>query len=129
MLHHTSLPVANLERARDLYASALDELGYQVVCEGEDFVGFGIELGKDKFVIKLSTTPGSLGPQGHLAFSATSRAAVDAFHKTAVDKGAIDNGAPGLRRHYGPDYYASFIVDFDGHHIEAVFNARADSDA
>ena len=123
MLHHASIPVANLQKSRDLYAAALGKLGYRIVGEGETFVGFGTEPGKDKFALKVSARPGSLGSQGHLAFSAPSRTAVDEFHSAALDKGATDNGLPGLRRHYGPNYYAGFIIDLDGHRIEAVFNA------
>ena len=129
MLHHTSLPVADLGKSRCLYAAALGKLGYDIVCESENFVGFGTEPEKDKFALKLSETPGSLGPQGHLAFAAPSREAVDEFHEIALEKGAIDNGPPGLRRHYGPSYYACFIIDFDGHRIEAVCNAQDNGDA
>ena len=128
MLHHTSLPVADLEKSRDLYESALGKLGYVVVCETENFVGFGTEPGKYKFAIKLSIATGSLGPQGHLAFSAPSRRAVDEFHRAALERGATDNGPAGLRLDYGPNYYAGFIIDFDDHQIEAVFNAETNID-
>lgn len=61
-------------------------------------------------------------PGFHLAFSAPSREAVDSFHKNALENSGHDNGPPGLRPHYGPTYYAAFVVDPDGHHIEAVIN-------
>ncbi|WP_369819207.1 hypothetical protein [Pelomonas sp. Root1444] len=62
----------------------------------------------------------------HIAFSASSRKAVDQFHAAALAHGGIDNGAPGLRKHYGPNYYAAFVVDPEGHRIEAVINRACD---
>ena len=91
-------------------------------------MGFGTEPGKDRFAIKSSISSQSLGAQGHLAFAAPSRPAVDQFHIAALENGAIDNGPAGIRAHYGPNYYAAFIIDLDGHHIEAVFNERATCD-
>ena len=128
MLHHASIPVADLAKSRDLYEFALSKLGYVVVCEAENFVGFGTEPEKDKFALKHSSMATPLGPQGHLAFSAPSRKTVDEFHRAAIEKGATDNGPAGFRPNYGPNYYACFIIDFDGHQIEAVFNAKSDID-
>ncbi len=79
--------------------------------------------GKDKFAIMQLDGAASAGPGFHLAFAAPSREAVDAFHEASIRQGASDNGAPGLRAHYGPDYYAAFIIDLDGHRIEAVHRA------
>ena len=123
MLHHVSLPVADLEGSSALYDAALAALGYRRVCSGAGFVGYGIEEGKDKFAIKHSVPSASAGPRFHLAFAAPSRDAVDAFHDAAILNGASSDGAPGLRAHYGPSYYAAFVVDLDGHRIEAVHNA------
>jgi catechol 2,3-dioxygenase-like lactoylglutathione lyase family enzyme len=125
MLHHVSLPVADLESSGALYDAALAALGYRRVCSGRGFAGYGIEDGKDKFALKHSLPSASAGPRFHLAFVATSREAVDAFHEAAILHGASSNGAPGLRAHYGPDYYAAFVIDLDGHRIEAVHNAPA----
>lgn len=122
MLHHISLPVADMEKASRLYDAALAALGYRRVCSGRHFTGYGIEDGKDKFAIKHSNPSISAGPKFHLAFAAPSQEAVDAFHQAALQYGATDNGLPGLRAHYGPTYYAAFIVDLDGHYIEAVHN-------
>jgi catechol 2,3-dioxygenase-like lactoylglutathione lyase family enzyme len=69
--------------------------------------------------------PAHPGPGFHIAFAAPDRAAVDAFHQAALAAGGIDNGGPGLRLHYGPTYYAAFVIDPDGHRIEAVFKAPA----
>ena len=122
MLHHLSLPVANLNDSAALYDAALRELGYRRVCSGDGFAGYGIEAGKDLFAIMRTTPAISVGGGFHLAFAAPSHDAVDAFHAAALEHGATDNGAPGLRPRYGPAYYAAFVIDLDGHHIEAVIN-------
>ena len=122
MLHHISLPVADLERSSTLYDAALAALGYRQVSSSDGFVGYGVEDGKDKFAIKHAVPSASAGPRFHLAFAAPSRGAVDAFHRAALEHGAVDDGGPGPRPHYGSHYYAAFVVDFDGHRIEAVHN-------
>lgn len=63
------------------------------------------------------------GPGFHIALAAPSREAVHAFHEAALQHGASDNGPPGPRPHYGPNYYAAFSIDLDGHRIEAVHNS------
>ena len=68
---------------------------------------------------------GKVGTPTHLAFRARTRRAVDAFFKAAIEAGAKDNGAPGLRKENGPNYYAAFVLDRDGHNIEAVSFAKA----
>lgn len=120
MLHHISLPVADLEKSSRLYDAALAALGYRRVCSGTDFAGYGLEDDQDKFALKQIVPAASAGPRFHLAFSAPTRAAVDQFHAVALAHGATNDGGPGLRPHYGPNYYAAFIIDLDGHRIEAV---------
>jgi catechol 2,3-dioxygenase-like lactoylglutathione lyase family enzyme len=122
MLHHVSLPVSDLEKSTSLYNAALSALGYKRVCSGTDFSGYGFEEGKDKFTIKHVTPSASAGPRFHLAFNATSQDAVNSFYRAALEHGAACNGEPGFRKHYGPNYYAAFVIDLDGHHIEAVCN-------
>lgn len=122
MLHHISLPVANIEKSTALYDAALSALGYRRVCSGKDFAGYGIEDGNDQFAIKQINPSTSAGPRFHLAFSAPSRKAVDQFYEVALSNGATDNGNPGLRKQYSPTYYAAFIIDLDGHRIEAVID-------
>ena len=117
MLHHVSFAVANLEASGAFYDAALGALGYRRVFEDDTAIGYGVEDGKDKFCIKLRSPVVAPGPGFHLAFSAPSRAAVDRFHSSALAAGGRDNGAPGLRPHYGPGYYAAFLVDPDGHHV------------
>ena len=123
MLHHVSFAVANLSASGAFYDAALGALGYRRVFEDDTAIGYGIEDGKDKFCLKLRSPAVAPGPGFHLAFSAASRGAVDLFHSAALAVGGQDNGPPGLRPHYGPSYYAAFLVDPDGHHIEAVINA------
>jgi catechol 2,3-dioxygenase-like lactoylglutathione lyase family enzyme len=120
MLHHASLAVANLKLACTLYDAALGALGYRRVSKGPGFAGYGVEDGRDKFALMEAGPTASSCRGSHLAFAAPSRAAVDAFHRAAVQHGAADNGGPALRPHYGPEYYAAFVIDPDGNHIEAV---------
>lgn len=125
MLHHISLPVSDLQASRSLYDAMLGALGYRCVCESRGFAGYGVEEGKDRFALMQVQNPGAARPGFHLAFAADSPGAVDAFHVAAMQYGATDNGAPGPRPHYGSSYYAAFVVDFDGNHIEAVHNGNA----
>ena len=120
MLHHASLPVADLERSCSLYDAALAALGHRRVSRAPGFAGYGSEEGRDKFALMEVGSAATAGAGSHLAFAAPSRGAVDAFHRAALQHGATDNGRPALRPHYGPDYYAAFIIDLDGHRIEAV---------
>ena len=123
MLQHASLPVADIDRAVSLYDAALAALGYRRVCNGPGFAGYGVEDGKDKLSLKQTAPSAPAGPGFHIALAAPSREAVHAFHEAALRHGAADNGAPGPRPHYGRTYYAAFIIDLDGHRIEAVHNA------
>lgn len=129
MLHHISLGVSDIDRAAAFYDAALAPLGYVRVWEDlapgadDQAVGYGVAGGGDKLAIKLRRKgQRPPGPGFHLAFAAPDRQAVAAFHAAALAHGGRDNGGPGLRAHYGPNYFAAFVVDPDGHHIEAVFN-------
>jgi catechol 2,3-dioxygenase-like lactoylglutathione lyase family enzyme len=125
MLHHISLPVEDLPAAKAMYAAALAALGYRLVAEAAGFAGFGLVDGEDIFAIAARRPALAAGPGFHLAFAAPSRAAVDRFHAAALAHGARDNGAPGLRPDYGADYYAAFVIDRDGHRLEAVHKTGA----
>jgi len=129
MLHHISLGVSEIERSARFYDAALLRLGYVRVGEdltpGDDdqAVGYGTPGSGDKLAIKLrSADARAPGPGFHLAFSADTHAAVDAFHAAALCNGGQDNGAPGLRPDYRDSYNAAFVVDPDGHRLEAVLN-------
>jgi catechol 2,3-dioxygenase-like lactoylglutathione lyase family enzyme len=124
MLHHISFGVVDLERAARFYDAALGSLGYVRVWADLSAVGYGLPGGGDLFAIKLRAGAHQVPGAGfHLAFAACSREAVSAFHEAALQAGGQDNGAPGLRPDYGPNYFAAFIIDPDGYHVEAVFNA------
>ena len=123
MLDHLGFPVSDYVRSKRFYEQVLAPLGYGVVMEvtpeqtgGFWAAGFGAG-GKPSFWISGG---GPLNGRMHIAFVAQDRAAVDAFHRTALAAGAGDNGRPGLRPHYHPDYYGAFVLDPDGHNIEAV---------
>jgi catechol 2,3-dioxygenase-like lactoylglutathione lyase family enzyme len=120
MLHHISLPVSDLPASQALYTAALRALGYRLVAAAPGFAGFGVDDGEDILALSAREPAIAAGPGFHLAFAAPSRAAVDQFHAAALAHGAQDNGAPGLRLHYGPSYYAAFVIDGDGHRLEAV---------
>jgi catechol 2,3-dioxygenase-like lactoylglutathione lyase family enzyme len=120
MLHHISFGVRDLELSGAFYDAALGALGFRRVFEDNTAIGYGLVDGQDKFCLKLRPAAEAPGIGFHLAFSAPSRSAVDIFYESALRIGGQDNGAPGLRPHYGPTYYAAFLIDPDGHRIEAV---------
>lgn len=117
MLDHVTLRVHDLAASKAFYAALLAPLGYAVIAEYPEAIGLGAG-GKPDFW--LAPDPAA-APQ-HLAFAAPTRAAVDAFHAAGLAAGGRDNGAPGLRVHYHPNYYGAFIDDPSGHHMEAVIH-------
>ena len=123
MLHHLSFGVRDLALSGAFYDAALGALGFRRVFEAAEAIGYGLSDGEDVLYLQQRPDAAAPGPGFHLAFAAPSRAAVDAFHARALRAGGKDNGAPGLRPHYGPHSYAAFLVDPDGHRIEAVCKA------
>jgi len=123
ILDHVGLSVTDFERAKAFYARTLAPLGIVLVMEvgppetaGDRAAGFGRE-GKPDFWI---ATGGRTGPRIHVAFAARDRGEVRAFYEAALLAGAVDNGGPGLRPHYHENYFGAFVLDPDGHNIEAV---------
>lgn len=119
ILDHIGFGVNDFETSRAFYLAALRPLGGEIIMEGEETSGCGFgRSGKPELWLyrakKAPSTP------LHLAFVAESRADVQAFYKAALAAGGRDNGAPGLREHYHPAYYAAFVRDPDGHNVEAV---------
>jgi catechol 2,3-dioxygenase-like lactoylglutathione lyase family enzyme len=120
-IDHVKLPVTNLDASRAFYAAALAPFGYKLVYDHEPELGFGLGDGGDdnEPLGLLRGDPPNV--RCHVAFSASSTAQVDAFHAAALAAGGRDNGAPG-ERPYGGYYYAAFVLDPDGHNIEAVYH-------
>lgn len=112
MIEHVSLRCGDPVASRRFYELALAPLGYKVDREYGDAFGF-VQGGRHDFWV----TAGNVGTPNHLAFHADSEAAVDRFYRAAIAAGGKDNGAPGPRRDYG---YAAFVLDPDGHNVEAV---------
>jgi catechol 2,3-dioxygenase-like lactoylglutathione lyase family enzyme len=118
MLDHLGINVSDFERSRDFYAKALAPLGLKQLMEpAPGFCGFGGEDGKPFFWISGQREPTTTNV--HVAFASPDRATVDAFHAAALDAGATDNGGPGIREIYHPNYYGAFVLDPDGNNVEA----------
>ena len=132
MIDHTGIIVADVARSRLFYAAALAPIGYRVLAEipaavsgSTEVIGFG-EPPKPDFWISGATAGRPVNhPPLHVAFRVANRTQVDAFFHAAIAAGGRDNGAPGLRPHYHPNYYGAFVLDPDGHNIEAVCHEPA----
>ncbi|HEV3190619.1 MAG TPA: VOC family protein [Polyangiaceae bacterium] len=128
MIDHTGLDVSDAARSRRFYEEALAPLGYKVLMEVPiEFTGGAVVLGlgvppKPDFWLHQGSPQ---KPRLHVAFRADNRALVDAFYRAALAAGGKDNGAPGLRAHYHKDYYGAFVLDPDGHNIEACCHSPA----
>jgi catechol 2,3-dioxygenase-like lactoylglutathione lyase family enzyme len=123
MLDHIGFSVSDFERSKSFFIEALAPLDINLLHEvtpeqtgGDAHAGFGT-VGRPYFWIGNGQRPvGGL----HVAFTAASRSQVEAFHRAGLSAGGRDNGGPGLRPHYHPNYYGAFILDPDGNNIEAV---------
>ncbi len=116
MYDHIGLRVKDLDAAVRFYQAALAPLGFVLCSRDDSSAGFGP---KGEPALWIYPT-GKKGDGAHLAFRAPSRSAVDKFHAAGVDAGGKDNGKPGVRADYAPNYYAAFLVDPDGNNVEAV---------
>ncbi len=116
MIDHSGVSVSDVAKSKAFYLAALAPLGYTVLMEFERFAGFGVAPKPDFWIGQGKPNV----PPIHIAFRAESRAKVDAFYKAAMAAGGSDNGAPGPRPQYHPGYYGAFVLDPDGHNIEAV---------
>jgi len=126
MLDHIGIAVTNLQLSKRFYSAALAPLGYALILEfspeqvgGVGVVGFGVPPKPDFWI----SGGGGNVPCVHVAFSARNHLLVEAFYRAALSAGGRDNGAPGLRPHYHPHYFGAFVIDLDGHNIEAVCHA------
>jgi catechol 2,3-dioxygenase-like lactoylglutathione lyase family enzyme len=119
MIAHVSIGARDIAHARRFYDAALKPLGYTCLVSGEDSLGYGAKA--PEFWVNAASHPVPPDDRSglHICFTAPDRAAVDGFHKAALKAGGRDNGKPGLRADYGPNYYAAFAIDPDGYRIEA----------
>jgi catechol 2,3-dioxygenase-like lactoylglutathione lyase family enzyme len=115
MIDHIGILVTDLDTSVAFYTKALSPLGYQLVMRLEQFAGFGV-AGKPDFWIGVGKPTDKI----HVAFRTQGRADVRAFYQAALAAGGTDNGPPGIREVYHPNYYGAFVTDPDGHNIEAV---------
>jgi catechol 2,3-dioxygenase-like lactoylglutathione lyase family enzyme len=119
MINHVSIGVRNLAATKRFYDAALRPLGYQCLSEGAGSLGYGGDAVAFWISVTERPVPADAESGLHFCFTAPTRQSVDAFHAAALRGGGRDNGKPGLRADYGPDYYAAFVVDPDGYRIEA----------
>ena len=130
MIDHTGLAMSDPVRSRRFYEQALAPLGYKLIMEvpteftrGVVVLGFGVPPKPDFWLHQA--TPNE--PRIHIAFRAENHAEVDAFYTAALAAGGKDNGPPGPRPMYHKDYYGAFVLDPDGHNIEAVCHSAPPS--
>ncbi|GLQ92264.1 VOC family protein [Dyella acidisoli] len=123
MIDHIGVSVSDFEKSKAFYVKALTAIGYALLMEfpsavtgSTDVAGFGEPPKPDFWISKGAPHQ----PPMHVAFRVNNRALVDAFYREAIAAGGRDNGAPGIRPHYHQDYYGAFVLDPDGHNIEAV---------
>lgn len=136
VIDHLYVDVSDYERSKAFFARALAPLGIELVVERDRVAGFGRTPKPELWIrwaqieppdpcgsVTRQTPDGTsfIGPV-HIAISASSRDAVDSFHQEALAAGARDNGGPGLHPEYHPGYYGAFVLDPDGHNVEAVFH-------
>ena len=126
MIDHTGVNVSDFKISKDFYSKALAPIGYSLLLEipksvtgYADVAGFGVAPKPDFWI--ASGKPND--PPIHIAFRVDTRTLVDSFYKAAMAAGGRDNGGPGVRPHYHPNYYGAFVLDPDGHNVEAVCHA------
>jgi catechol 2,3-dioxygenase-like lactoylglutathione lyase family enzyme len=123
MIAHVSIGVRDVDRSRAFYDAVLAPLGYKCIRAARSLAGYG--YGVDSISLWVVSAERPVPPDEksglHFCFAAPDTAADDAFHAAALRAGGLDNGAPGLRPVYDPDYYAAFVIDPDGYRIEAYY--------
>jgi catechol 2,3-dioxygenase-like lactoylglutathione lyase family enzyme len=123
MINHVSIGVKDMTAARRFYDAALAPLGVRPLHKSAGAVGYGVS--KAQFWVSAVPHPVPSDAQSglHICFDAPTRKAVNEFHAAALKEGGRDNGRPGLRPEYGPNYYGGFVIDLDGYRIEAYCGA------
>jgi len=116
MIDHIGIEVGDYEKSKNFYIRALEPLGYELIMEVHGWAGFGVDGKPDFWIHEGAITK----PKVHVAFRSKNREKVREFYEAAIKAGGIDNGPPGIREMYHPNYYGAFVLDPDGHNIEAV---------
>ena len=125
MINHISIGVRDVAKAKRFYDAALKPLGYTCLSESPGSLGYGRDAVALWFGAAERPVPADDKSGLHICLDAASRKGVDAFHAAALRAGGRDNGKPGLRADYGPEYYAAFVVDPDGYRIEAYCGEKS----
>ena len=121
MFSHVTLGSDNLERARPFWFAVMEVLGHPVLFDTAHELAFGLPTGPKTFILPpFDQRPAAAGNGVHVAYLVPRRAQVDAFHAAALAHGGSDEGAPGLRPHYHPNYYGAYVRDPDGNKLQAV---------
>lgn len=116
IIDHIGIGVSDFARSREFYGRVAETLNFEIVGEDDDWAMIGVGERPALWFGEY----GEVQRPMHIAFTAGSRATVRAFHAAALEAGGTDNGAPGIREMYHPDYYGAFVLDPDGHNVEAV---------
>jgi catechol 2,3-dioxygenase-like lactoylglutathione lyase family enzyme len=126
MINHISIGVRDIPRAKRFYDAVLAPLGYSCLSQSEGSLGYGQGSAIALWVNAVERpVPADAASGLHVCFDAPTRKSVDKFHAAALRAGGRDNGEPGPRADYGPDYYAAFVVDPEGYRMEAYCGAKA----
>lgn len=124
IFNHIQVKVNDIEKARKFYDNVMATLGHEIVLEEEGVViGYGFNA-HDMFEIRQACAEAKLSQAVHIAFNARDKNMVEDFYRKALENGAQCNGKPGYRPQYEDGYYAAFVIDLDGHNIEAVYSER-----
>ena len=122
-IDHMGLSVVDMAKMKDFYVKVVATLDLKVGYEAPNGGAVGLGDGTSFPCLFLMKSDTQQRPRAHFAFRAKNRAAVNAFYKVAMELGAKDNGPPGIREHYHSNYYSCFVIDPEGHNIEAVTHA------
>jgi len=125
MFDHISIGTKDIGKSGAFYDAALAPLGSRRLSDDKAALGYGAKAVQLWVLAVGKPVPANADSGLHLCFTAASRAAVNAFHAAALAHGGSDNGKPGLRKDYGADYYAAFVVDPDGYRLEAYCSKKA----
>ena len=125
MFSHVTLGTRDWPRARPFWIAVMEILGHPVLFEREGGIAFGLPAGPKTFVgLPFDGAPAAPGNGVHIAYLVGDRGTVDAFHAAALAHGGSDEGSPGLRPHYHPNYYGAYVRDPDGNKLQAVCHSR-----